>query len=109
MQANLEMKPILRRMVWWLIGLAVIAVLVAAVLGTVHDAGMIFSIFSTRFLVIFIEAVPFLLLGTLVSGLLEAFVSHDDIARWTPRNPILATIAGAFMGFAFPVCECGVV
>jgi uncharacterized protein len=109
MQANQEVKPILRRMIWWLIGLGVIGVLVSAVLGTGQDAGMVLSIFSTRFLGIFIEAVPFLLLGTLVSGLLEAFVSHDDIARLTPRNPILATIVGAFMGFAFPVCECGVV
>jgi len=108
-QANLEMKPILRRMAWWLIGLTIAAVLFAAVLGTGQDSGMVLSIFSTRFMGIFIEAVPFLLLGTLISGLLESFVSHDDIARWTPRNPILATIAGAFLGFAFPVCECGVV
>ncbi len=91
----------------FLIGFAVI--ILAAVLGTGEDAGTIISIFATRFLGIFIEAVPFLLLGTLVSGLIEAFVSADDIARWTPRNPILATIAGTFMGFAFPVCECGVV
>jgi len=90
-----------------LLGLAVIVL--AAVLGTGEDAGTIISIFATRFLGIFIEAIPFLLLGTLVSGLIESFVSADDIARWTPRNPILATIAGTFMGFAFPVCECGVV
>lgn len=90
-------------------GLAVAGVLLAAVLSTGQDAVTILSIFSTRFLGIFIEAIPFLLMGTLVSGLLEAFVSHDDIARWTPRNPVLATVAGAFMGFAFPVCECGVV
>lgn len=67
------------------------------------------SIFSTRFLGIFIEAVPFLLLGTLVSGLIEAFLTTDDIARIVPRNPIAATIVGTFMGIAFPVCECGVV
>jgi uncharacterized membrane protein YraQ (UPF0718 family) len=67
------------------------------------------QIFGTRFLGIFIEAAPFLLLGTLVSGLLEVFISREDVVRWVPRNPILATIAGAFMGFAFPVCECGVV
>jgi uncharacterized membrane protein YraQ (UPF0718 family) len=67
------------------------------------------EIFTTRFLGIFIEAVPFLLLGTLVSGLLEMFISREDIVRWLPGNPVLATIGGAFMGFAFPVCECGVV
>jgi uncharacterized protein len=67
------------------------------------------TIFSTRFLGVFIEAVPFLLLGTLASGLLEAFITREDIVHFMPRNPILATITGGFLGFAFPVCECGVV
>ncbi len=67
------------------------------------------TIFSTRFLGMFIEAVPFLLLGTLASGLIEAFINQDDVARFVPRNPLLAALAGGVMGFAFPVCECGVV
>jgi hypothetical protein len=67
------------------------------------------SIFATRFLGIFIEALPFLLLGTLASGLIEVFISKDDLTRLIPRNPIAATIMGGFMGFMFPVCECGVV
>jgi uncharacterized membrane protein YraQ (UPF0718 family) len=95
----------------------ILAILVALVLLWVGftivlstgDLGTTLSIFTTRFLGIFIEAAPFLLLGTLASGCIEAFVSHDDIARWVPRNPLLATLAGVFMGFAFPVCECGVV
>jgi uncharacterized protein len=97
------------RGLFMLVGLALIALLLAAVIGTGQSAGTILSIFSTRFLGIFIEAVPFLLLGTLVSGLIDAFLTPDDIARVVPRNPFLATIAGAFLGFAFPVCECGVV
>jgi uncharacterized membrane protein YraQ (UPF0718 family) len=67
------------------------------------------TVFSTRFLGIFIEAAPFLLLGTLTSGLIEAFVSHDDLSRFIPRNVVLAALAGGMLGFAFPVCECGVV
>jgi len=67
------------------------------------------TVFSTRFLGIFIEAAPFLLLGTVTSGLIEAFISHDDLMRVLPRHPVLATLAGGMMGFAFPVCECGVV
>jgi uncharacterized membrane protein YraQ (UPF0718 family) len=67
------------------------------------------QIFSTRFLGIFIEAVSFLLLGSLVSGLIEVFLSKDALTRLVPRNPVRATIVGSMLGFAFPVCECGVV
>ncbi|MCU0477097.1 MAG: permease [Anaerolineae bacterium] len=73
------------------------------------DFGVTAQIFATRFLSIFIEAAPFLLMGTLVSGLLEVFISREDIVRAVPKNPIAATVGGAFLGFAFPVCECGVV
>jgi uncharacterized membrane protein YraQ (UPF0718 family) len=104
-----EAKSALRRYLWALVALALVAVVLAVALSTGQSAGTIVSIFSTRFLGIFIEAAPFLLLGTLASGLIEAFVSRDDIARWVPRNPVLATITGAFMGMVFPVCECGVV
>lgn len=104
------MQPgLLRRFGGWLVALGLIAVVLTAALSTGQDPSTLLAIFSTRFLGIFIEAVPFLLIGTLVSGMIEAFISADDIARWTPRNPILATIAGTFMGMAFPVCECGVV
>lgn len=65
--------------------------------------------FSTRFLGIYIEALPFLLLGALTSGLIDAFIRPTDISHWLPRNPILATISGAFLGLLFPVCECGIV
>ncbi len=73
------------------------------------DIATLITTFSTRFLGIFIEAVSFLLLGTLISGLLEAFVTNDDVVKLIPRNPIAATIAGSMLGFLFPVCECGVV
>lgn len=108
-RSSTDPKHLLRRGLLWLLGLGLLAVLIAAILGTGQSAETILSIFSTRFLGIFIEAVPFLLLGSVVSGLIDAFLTPDDIARVVPRNPFLATVAGAFMGFAFPVCECGVV
>ena len=67
------------------------------------------GIFATRFLGIFIEAVPFLLLGSITSGLIEIFVKSEDILRWLPKNRLGAAIGGACLGLAFPVCECGVV
>lgn len=65
--------------------------------------------YVTTFLGIFIEAAPFLLLGSLASGLIAVFVTPDDIARLIPRNKVLATLIGALLGIIFPVCECGVV
>lgn len=87
----------------------IVLALIWILLSSGTSPAVTIEIFTTRFLGIFIEAVPFLLLGTLVSGLLETFVSREDIVRWLPKNPILATMSGALMGFAFPVCECGVV
>lgn len=68
-----------------------------------------FEIFTTVFLGIFIEAAPFLLIGTLASGLVEVFVSREDMAKLVPRGLLPATIMGGVLGLAFPVCECGVV
>jgi hypothetical protein len=67
------------------------------------------STFTTIFLGIFIEAAPYLLLGTLASGLVEVFVNQDDIARCVPRDALRGAVVGAMMGVFFPVCECGVV
>ncbi|NDJ61679.1 MAG: permease [Chloroflexi bacterium] len=55
------------------------------------------------------EALPFLLLGTLTSGLVEVFISRERMLSLIPRNRYLATAMGGAMGFVFPVCECGVV
>lgn len=65
--------------------------------------------FTTVFLGIFIEAAPFLLLGTLASGLVEVFVRREDLMSLMPRSRFLAPVIGGLMGFAFPVCECGVI
>ncbi len=73
------------------------------------DYTLVIGVFATRFLGIFVEAAPFLLLGSITAGLIEAFVKADDIWRLAPRNRLAATIMGAFLGLAFPVCECGVV
>ncbi len=96
------------------LGFAVAAVLFLAATGyqaisSGNDYVLILSVFATRFLGIFVEAVPFLLLGSITSGLIEAFIKPDDILRFMPRNRLGAALGGAFLGLAFPVCECGVV
>jgi uncharacterized protein len=65
------------------------------------------STLTTIFLGIIIEGVPYLILGTLASGLLEVYFDQDDLHRLIPRNPLGGAIVGAMLGMFFPVCECG--
>jgi hypothetical protein len=97
-----------------LMGLAALAAALLLAIGyQANSSGreymLVLSVFATRFLGIFVEAVPFLLLGSITSGLIETFVKSDDIMRILPRNRLGAAIGGAFLGLVFPVCECGVV
>lgn len=64
--------------------------------------------FITIFLGIFIQSVPFLLLGSVIAGLINEFVSAGDIARFFPKNKVLGGFAGMLLGLCLPVCECGV-
>lgn len=65
--------------------------------------------FVTIFLGIFIEAVPFLLAGSIVSGFIAVFVRAGALDAYLPKGAIPAAMSGAAMGLVFPVCECGVV
>jgi uncharacterized protein len=61
----------------------------------------------TLFLSLLVEAIPFLLLGVLLSGLLLFFVDERKLVRLAPKNPILGAFVGSCIGFLLPVCECG--
>jgi uncharacterized membrane protein YraQ (UPF0718 family) len=71
--------------------------------------GQRMPVFATVFLGIFIEAVPYLLLGTLASGFVEIFLDRKWMMRVMPRGNVSAAMMGAVLGLAFPVCECGVI
>src|SRR5437763_1345899 len=88
---------------------ALVALLALAAVRIHGDPPAALNTFTTRFLGVFIDASPFLLLGSIASGLIEVFVSRTTLTRFVPRNALLAAVAGTVLGFIFPVCECGVV
>ncbi len=55
------------------------------------------------------EALPFIVVGSLLSGIIAACVSRETIARALPKNRWLALALSAVLGLAFPMCECGIV
>ena len=62
---------------------------------------------ATVFCGVFVQAVPFLVLGVVVSGLVAAFVSAEKLTRWLPRRAGPAILAAGLGGMALPGCECG--
>ncbi|PGT88609.1 permease [Bacillus sp. AFS040349] len=65
--------------------------------------------FNVVFISILLEALPFVLLGVMISGIIQVFVSEEQIRRFIPRNKFLAIIMSCLVGALFPACECGIV
>lgn len=55
------------------------------------------------------EALPFIVLGVVLAGLLEEFVPQQAIARVIPSYRLFAIALGAILGMIFPMCECGII
>lgn len=64
---------------------------------------------NTIFLSILIEAVPFVLVGVLIAGCIQIFISEEQIQKWIPKNKFAAVFMSCVIGACFPACECGIV
>lgn len=69
----------------------------------------VWSQLAAIFLSIIIEALPFVLFGCLVAGIIETYLSPTIVAKYLPKNKFLRIMVGIFAGFFFPSCECGIV
>jgi len=66
----------------------------------------IYSAF-TLFTSLLVEAMPFLLMGVLLSSSLILFFDEGNLIKRIPNHPFFGSIIGSLFGFFFPVCECG--
>lgn len=55
------------------------------------------------------EALPFIVLGAIVAGILEELLPQQLITRIMPRHVFPAVLIGGCLGLVFPMCECGIV
>lgn len=61
---------------------------------------------ATIFVSIIIQALPFLVLGVVLSGAIAAFVPVSFWRKALPKNPVLAVPVAGCAGLALPGCEC---
>jgi uncharacterized protein len=55
------------------------------------------------------EAMPFIVLGALIAGILEEFLPQQALTKLLPKSVLPSVMIGAVLGLIFPMCECGIV
>jgi uncharacterized membrane protein YraQ (UPF0718 family) len=85
--------------------------LVAVLLGQRYLVGLFGSAaiqtWATVFVAVCVQAMPFLVLGVLVSAAIAAFVPPAFFTRVLPSSPLAAVPVAGAAGVLLPGCECG--
>ena len=87
-------------------GIAAIALLGRPMFDLVIGSNDGLQAWATVFVAIVLQALPFLVLGTVLSAVIAAFVSPEWVARIVPRRRALAIPMAGLAGAALPTCEC---
>jgi len=90
---------------------------VAGIVFLIFAVGLLIALRGTAagvslglsFVSIILEALPFVMLGSLLGGLFEVFVPREWVIRLLPERKIYAILVAASLGLLLPVCECAVI
>lgn len=93
--------------IWPLVGLAFAIGAVVFLLAARHEPHV--HTLGAKFAGIVLEALPFVMLGSLIGGFIEVFVSRDRLTALLPKRTLPAILAAGLLGIVLPVCECAVI
>ena len=65
--------------------------------------------FANIFTSIVLEAMPFIILGSFVSAIIQMYISEEFIVKLMPRINIFGYFGAALIGLIFPICECAII
>ena len=54
------------------------------------------------------EALPFIVFGAIIAGIVEEMLPPRLLTRLIPRNRVLAIAIGGLLGLPSPMCDCGI-
>nr|WP_321468463.1 permease [uncultured Desulfobulbus sp.] len=100
----------LRMELAWVAGLLFLTVaFLVLLLGQTPPYASLVGNISINFIAMMVEALPFMLIGSLVGGVIEVFVPTSLVETIFQRRRFRAIFLAAAMGIIFPVCECAIV
>jgi hypothetical protein len=65
--------------------------------------------FIINFSAVLWEAMPFVILGAIIAGILEELLPQQLLTKLLPKSVVPAVLIGGLLGLLFPMCECGIV
>jgi uncharacterized membrane protein YraQ (UPF0718 family) len=88
--------------------LTMVLLLVVLAQGPIRTAlsAPVMQSWMTVFVAVVVQALPFLVLGVLLSAAIAVFVPPTFFARALPKNPVLAVPVAGMAGAILPGCEC---
>ena len=64
---------------------------------------------ANTFISMILEALPFILIGSIVSAIIQMYISEELVKKILPKNKFISIIFAAFAGVFIPICECAIV
>lgn len=68
-----------------------------------------FREWSTSFVSIILEGLPFILIGAIASAVIQLFTTEEIIKKVIPKNKFIAIIIASIAGLFMPICECAII
>jgi uncharacterized membrane protein YraQ (UPF0718 family) len=99
-----------RRIVWLAIGVVGIAGLLglrAFLSGSGFSLPNELQDLLTLSISVIVESLPFVILGILLSIVVQVWLPEGILMKYLPRNPFLRRFCISLFGIFLPVCECG--
>jgi uncharacterized membrane protein YraQ (UPF0718 family) len=90
----------------WMLGVIVAVLVLGRLYLAPHVQIRVLQAWSTVFLAICVQALPFLIFGVALSAAITAFVPPAFWARALPRRPAAAVPVAGAAGAVLPGCEC---
>lgn len=101
--------PLSAELTWVVESVFIAVALLVFFLGNTPPWKPLINNLSINFLALMLEALPFMVIGSLAGGLIEVFVPEGLIERLFENRRKRAVLVAGAMGLVFPVCECAII
>lgn len=61
------------------------------------------------FISMVLEALPFIIIGSIISSMIQLFISEERVKKILPKSRFVSIIFAALLGIFIPICECAIV